>query len=286
MSNRPTVILEAGLGGMSSNWAWIQPELAKQTQVVSYDRAGLGWSDASTGSHDAHTIAHQLRAALTSAGVDGPYVVVGHSLGGIFVRAFADLYPDDVAGLVFLDASHPDQWQRFPQERAGGLGQTSMMMNLLSPLAYLGVPRALGLFHEQAAELPTQQANQARMFYSSVQHAEAIRDEVNAWESLSAPQVRAARPLRDIPIDVLSATEGSTPEHQAVWLALHAELASLSPRGTHQVVDGASHVSLITNRAHAMAAVRAISDVLAEVKFKRITPAVDDVSTRGSARVD
>jgi hypothetical protein len=139
----------------------------------------------------------------------------------------------------------------------------SMMMNVLSPLAHLGVPRALGLFHDQAAELPAQQANEARMFYSSVQHGEATRDEVTAWEPLSAPQVRAAHALRDIPIAVLSATEGTTPDQQAVWLALHAELALLAPRGTHELVDGASHVSLITNREHAMVAVRAISDVVA-----------------------
>jgi pimeloyl-ACP methyl ester carboxylesterase len=107
---------------MSSNRAWIQPELAKQTQVVSYDRAGLGWSESSGASHNAHTIARQLHTALRSAGVEAPYVVVGHSLGGIFVRAFADLYPDEVSGLVLLDASHPDQWQRFPAETAGGLG--------------------------------------------------------------------------------------------------------------------------------------------------------------------
>jgi hypothetical protein len=138
-----------------------------------------------------------------------------------------------------------------------------MMMNLLSPLAHVGVPRALGLFHDQAAELPEREAAEARAFYSSVHHGEATRDEVGAWELLSAPQVRAARPLRDIPVAVLSATEGSTPDHQAVWLTLHAELASLSPRGMHQVVHGATHVSLITNPDHAMVAVRAIRDVIA-----------------------
>jgi pimeloyl-ACP methyl ester carboxylesterase len=263
VAGRPTVLLEAGFGGMSSNWAWIQPELAKQTQVVSYDRAGLGWSETSPGARDAHTIARELRAALASATVHGPYVVVGHSMGGIYVRAFADLYPDDVAGLVFLDASHPDQWERFPAESAGGLSQTSMMMNLMSPLAYFGVPRALGLFHEQAAELPTQQANEARMFFSAVQHGEALRGEINAWESLSAPQVRAARPLRDIPVAALSAGEGGSADHQAVWHTLHAELALLSARGTHEIVEGATHVSLITNPEHAMVAVRAIRDVIA-----------------------
>jgi pimeloyl-ACP methyl ester carboxylesterase len=260
--DRPTVVLEAGLGGMSSNWAWIQPELAQETRVVSYDRAGLGWSESSGGPHDAHTLARQLRTALRSAGVEGPYVVVGHSLGGLFVRAFADLYADEVVGMVLLDSSHPDQWERFPGDGAAGLRQTSMLMDLMPVLARFGVPRALGLFHEQAAELPRPQADEARAFYSSVQHGEATRDEVRAWESMTSPQVRAAGPLRDIPVAVLSATEGTAADQRAAWLPMQAELAALSSRGTHQVVEGATHVSLVTNREHAMIAVAAIRGVI------------------------
>lgn len=99
----PTVILEAG--GMSSQWAWIQPEIAEFARVVSYDRAGLGWSEQP---HDARHISQQLHTALEEAGIGGPYVLVGHSMGGVYARQFAGDYPDEVAGMVLLDSSYPD----------------------------------------------------------------------------------------------------------------------------------------------------------------------------------
>ncbi|HBY63727.1 MAG TPA: alpha/beta hydrolase, partial [Solibacterales bacterium] len=105
----PTVILEAGLTSMSAQWAWIQPELAKLTRVVSYDRAGLGWSDPSPDPRDAHTAVRHLRRMLDAAKIPGPYVLVGHSMGGLFMRLFAHEHRADVRGLVLIDAAHPEQ---------------------------------------------------------------------------------------------------------------------------------------------------------------------------------
>jgi pimeloyl-ACP methyl ester carboxylesterase len=113
-SGGPIVVLEAGMGSFSPNWYWVQQELAPTISCVAYDRAGLGWSRRSRRPRDAQTIAVELRDALREAGLDPPYVLAGHSFGGLPVRAFADLYPDLTAGLVLVDASHPDQWVRWP----------------------------------------------------------------------------------------------------------------------------------------------------------------------------
>ncbi|MCL5995131.1 MAG: alpha/beta fold hydrolase [Chloroflexi bacterium] len=104
----PTVILESLFPGTVSNWAWVQPEIAKVTRVCAYDRAGHGWSDPGPEPRDARQHAHELHALLQNANVAGPYVLVGHSLGGLFVRMYATLYPAEVAGMVLLEGSHPD----------------------------------------------------------------------------------------------------------------------------------------------------------------------------------
>jgi len=118
-TGKPTIILEAGIASFSSNWAWVQTELATYTRVVAVDRAGLGWSDPTTEPQDAQQSAIDLHEVLQKAGISGPYVVAGHSYGGLVVRAFTDLYPQDVTGMVLVDASHPDQWVHIPESKGG-----------------------------------------------------------------------------------------------------------------------------------------------------------------------
>src|ERR1044071_2004993 len=93
-------VLEAGLTAMSSCWAWVQEELSKTTKVLSYDRAGLGWSDPSREPKDARSIAHDLNGLLDAAKFPRPFIFVGHSMGGIFGRAYASLFPDEIAGMA------------------------------------------------------------------------------------------------------------------------------------------------------------------------------------------
>lgn len=102
----PTVVLDAGLAGFSTDWTLVQPEVAAFAHVCSYDRAGYGWSDPVHGERTSDVIAAELHELLHRAGVPGPYLLVGHSFGGYTVRVFADRYPDEVAGLVLVDVSH------------------------------------------------------------------------------------------------------------------------------------------------------------------------------------
>jgi len=106
----PTVILETGLGSTSAAWAFVQPEVAKSTRVCSYDRAGMGWSELSPATRDAEHIAQELHTLLKNAKVPSPFVLVGWSYGGLYVREYVGQYSEEVAGLVLLDSSHPDQW--------------------------------------------------------------------------------------------------------------------------------------------------------------------------------
>jgi hypothetical protein len=104
----PTVILESANQGTVSNWVWVQTELAKTTRVCAYDRSGLGWSDLSPEPQDTRQNAQALHTLLDNAGESAPYVLVGHSLGGLYTRMFAEMYPAEVAGMVFIEGTHPD----------------------------------------------------------------------------------------------------------------------------------------------------------------------------------
>lgn len=110
----PTVLLEAGLGRNSLDWVLVQQELAKSTRVCSYDRAGYGWSQKSSTARAGDNIVNELHDLLASAKVNSPYVIVGHSYGGILVRLFAALFPDEVQSIVLVDACHDDQAEKFP----------------------------------------------------------------------------------------------------------------------------------------------------------------------------
>jgi formylglycine-generating enzyme required for sulfatase activity/pimeloyl-ACP methyl ester carboxylesterase len=108
----PAVILEAGFNDVGATWSQVQPEVARVSRVCSYDRAGLGRSDRVSEPGNSQQAAHQLHTLLENAGIQGPYVLVGHSLGGLYMRLFADRYREQVAGLVLVDSSHPDQYRR------------------------------------------------------------------------------------------------------------------------------------------------------------------------------
>jgi pimeloyl-ACP methyl ester carboxylesterase len=255
-SGTPTVVLETGLGGMSSSWIWIQEGVAKFSRVVSYDRAGLGWSEADTAPKSAQLAARRLHSILKHSRIPPPYILVGHSMGGLLIRVFADLYPDEVAGMVQVDASHPDQHLRSP---AIDLHMRSgfRILRAIPLLAQLGYVRITGLFNSWAKGLPPRQAAEAEVFLSSFRHLLTTRDESLAWESLCT-EVRSTGGLKDIPLAVVTAGMEVLPGHPE----LQRELAALSRDCIHVTVKGADHVSLVTCREHAQYVVEAIRHVL------------------------
>ena len=253
---KPTVVLETGLGGMSSAWGWIQPETAKFSRVVSYDRAGLGWSGPDSAPKTATLVVRRLRNLLHHARIQPPYILVGHSMGGLFIRVFADCYPGEVAGMVLLDAVHPDQHLR-SAAIATHMRTGFRFLNAVPLLAQLGYVRMTGLFNDWSEGLPERQAAEADAFLSSQRHLRTTRDESRAWDTICA-EVRRSSGLGNTPLAVVTAGRAVLPGHPE----LQRELATLSSDSAHFVVKGADHVSLITRREHAHSVVEAIRHVV------------------------
>jgi pimeloyl-ACP methyl ester carboxylesterase len=256
-SDGPTVVLEAGMGSFSPNWYWVQEELAPLVRSVSYDRAGLGWSRRSRRPRDAQTIAMELRDALREAAIEPPYVLAGHSFGGLPVRAFADLYPELTAGLVLVDASHPDQWVRWPTPHADKILEVSQ--RITGWLGWLGLLRALNLARGISAGLPARQVAELRAGAALPGFAATEAAQIHSW-SVSREQLNAAQPLGDLPLAVLAVSE--QPVGGELLTALQRELAELTEDASFEVVQGASHESVISNREHARVVATTIQAVV------------------------
>jgi pimeloyl-ACP methyl ester carboxylesterase len=237
----PTVILENGLGSMSSGWARVQPEIAKVTRVCSYDRAGMGWRDSSPEPRDAQHIAAELHTLLQNAQIPGPYVLVGWSFGGLYAREYSGQYGDEVSGLVLLDSSHPDQWTSTP----GGQRQFEMNVKTYSVapiLVRLGVMRVMGLVQPDSG-LPTPYNEELKASFAATKAWDAQSAEFLA-SLTTGSQVNEYESLGSIPLFVLTATEhGTPPKQEQLWQTWQAELASLSTNSLHQIVEGADHAS-------------------------------------------
>lgn len=260
---------------MSAGWAWVQPEVAKTTRVCAYDRAGSAWSEPGRAPHDAAHVVEQLQALLANAGESGPFVLVGNSLGGLFVRLYADRYPEQVAGMVLLDASHPDQMERLP-ESARKQVELSMKVMVLAPaLINVGLIRATGLFDQMGRGLPERAFAEAAAFASTTRHMEAAHAEMRAWDD-SAAQVRATRGLGEKPLLVVSAGSAAAEagaELLPAFHAMHREMVSLSSRGQYRLIPEANHLSLVTDESHARLTSAAILDVVQQVRAPQVAGA-------------
>lgn len=111
-NDKPTLVIESGAGAFSEYYYWLGEGLKDSMRIVRYDRAGIGYSELSDGARDPETIAKELHTLLEVSGESPPYLMAGHSYGGHYIRVFAQMYPSEVAGLVFLDAPHPDESKR------------------------------------------------------------------------------------------------------------------------------------------------------------------------------
>src|SRR5215210_6893867 len=164
----PNVILDAGSGEMSAHWVRVQQEVSGTTRVCAYDRAGMGWSEMGPNPRDAKQISSELHTLLKGAGIKGPYVLVGHSFGGMYMQTYAARYPDEVAGMVLVDSStDPDQFSHQPvtQDSYEPQKQTSAVVSQLERFgislpARLGVVRLLSMLDPASPELPPQQRAQ------------------------------------------------------------------------------------------------------------------------------
>ncbi len=233
----PTVILDAAFGDTSLAWSKIQPGVASFTRVCSYDRAGYGWSDTGPLPRTSERIVAELHTLLTRAGVPGPYVLVGHSYGGLFVQMYAYTYPHEVAGLVLVDSVHEDQ-VRYPELPITDAG----LLPICQALAPFGLGRLFGIYNGVVAEYPPAVQPAAKALFNQTRHCQAASDEYAAWDESSA-QVRAARhPLGHLPLGVL--THGISPlgpQGERDWQALQRDLVDLSSDSVHIIATRSGH---------------------------------------------
>lgn len=249
----PIAILEAGLDMNGSlAWASVHDSIAGFTRTCAASRAGVMWSDDSPGPHNAGTVAADLKAALTAAGESGPYVLVGHSLGGPYIVTFTKRYPADVAGLVFVDASHPEQERRFAEAMGKELDQPFGPMKALAALAWTGLPRLLIPMDTSTLSGPPA-VRQAMKAYAATSLGPMLAEAAGMPETMT--EAGEGRTLGDRPLVVLTAlkpldsaslatlkmTAADGAKFQSVWRTLHVEEASWSSRSEHILVPDASH---------------------------------------------
>jgi pimeloyl-ACP methyl ester carboxylesterase len=258
----PTVLLDAGMVSFSSNWAWVQPEVAKVTRVVAFDRAGLGWSDPGPKPRDAGHSAKELHAALRKAGIDGPFIMVGHSYGGLAMRAFTALYPDEVVGMVSVDGSHPDQWAII-----GVSSRAPAMGNKVAGL--LGLLGSWQLIDKEAetlaAGLPPRQYAEIKAFCMLPSALFSSSAAIGVWDDISRPLVNNAASLGDMALIVLDVTENRR-EVADKLAALQVKLTTLSTNSKHITVKGATHEGLVSRREYAASVTDAILQVVEAVR--------------------
>jgi pimeloyl-ACP methyl ester carboxylesterase len=265
----PTVILDSGMASFSSNWAWVSQELASTTRVVAYDRAGLGWSDPGTTPRDAAKSARQLHALLQAASIPAPYVLAGHSYGGLVMRMFADLYPDEVVGMALVDSSHPDQWAAIPASKGG---QTVASANRVTALlCRFGIMRVFRLEKSFIEGLPPQQYEEMRAYLARPEPWIVGAEGLTAWRDLSRDQVNATKNLGSLPLVVLSVTEQDM--YADALTRLQNELPALSSNSKHITVEGATHYTLVSKQEYAQQVSDAILGVLDAARAKQaLTP--------------
>lgn len=264
----PTVVLESGAGAGALAWAWVQRHLAREVRVCAYDRAGYGWSAGGGGDVDPERVVARLHQLLRTAGEPGPYVMVGHSLGGHYVRVFADVHPDEVAGVVLVDARHPALPERMPAyDEWMAEGERTLRIGLA--LSYVGVLRLLGDVFGSMEALPEGVGEAMVATTMRPRHMRAHAAEVRSLHAIDA-RAAAVSDLGERPLVVLAA--GAIDDDHLdprLWLELQEDLAGLAFGARFSVLNEADHLGIVLESGHAAAVSEAIMDVVREVRGDR-----------------
>jgi len=266
-NNQPTIILEAGQGGFSTTWARVQASLSGQFQVVSYDRPGYGWSDADPQPRDLTRNSRQLRAALDELSISPPYLLVGHSMGGLFVSTFAEEFPEDVVGIVLADPTPPQLFESLPEEMAARFEGASSMMQALHVASQFGVLRIVNPLAAAAVDLPEAEQAVVVALSSSPRFMQTYLDENEVLFGLPGTMPPLDKSLKK-PIVIFStnaAPEGQTLPDGITEIVhgLHEAWAMRSPDGKWSILDGANHYSVIMSDVYAEQLVEAITEMAA-----------------------
>lgn len=286
----PTVILEAGLdvGGIVG-WSLVHDSIALTTRTCAYNRAGIIWSDPSPAPHNAGTVAADLHALLAAAGEKAPFVLVGHSLGGPYIMTYTKHYGTDVAGLVFVDASHPEQVGRMTKIIGKKLEPPRGLMDVAVKLSWTGLVRAISGTVDMP-KVPRERVL-AMQGYLPRSLGQMLLEQ-DAIDSTFA-EAGSFRTLGDRPVVVLTAmapmdsntrkmmgiSEETGRKFQQEWKTMHDEEASWSSRSRHELVPDATHYIQI-DRPDVV--IRAVREVVDSVRARTAAPAPADSARKGT----
>ncbi len=281
----PTVVFEAALGASSISWSLVQPEIAKFARTIAYDRAGMGFSDLGPEPRTADRIVEEMRALLEAAGAPKPYVLVGHSYGGMTCRLYAARYPEDVAGMVLVDPADAEMWRGPNREQRWKLWAGAMLARRGALVAELGIARMTAALARRGARrsakataavvsgglltggrseklvapmerIPAELRPLMASVWVQAKYYSSLASQIQHMPE-SAAQVAETGFQADLPLIVLSAE--SMPKDE---MERNVSLSRRSSRGRHEIVENSGHWVPL-DRPDAV--VRAVKEVLAEV---------------------
>jgi len=272
-SGSPTVLLESGLDNLGSlSWALVHDSIATTSRTCAYSRAGIMWSDAAPGAFESKHVSADLHAALAKAGERAPFVVVGHSLGGPYALLFTGLYPSEVAGLVFVDASHPDQLDRLRKATGKSMEAPTGMLSAVAALSWTGVVRLVP--DGGPSKLPPAAVAAAGAYTSTslgptldeLKGLAATFQAAGQYRQLGArPLVvlTAMAPMPDSVLEGAGLTREQGDRMRTAWKGLHDEEATWSTHSRHELVPDATHYIQL-DRPDVV--IRAVRDVVGAVR--------------------
>lgn len=251
----PTVLLEATAPGWSLYWSNVQPQLARTTRVCAYDRAGLGWSERGPLPRTGLRMAKELHRLLERAGIRGPYILVGHSLGGLVARLYQHDYPQDVVGMVLVDAGHELEMRQAEFRLFANAGKS--MLPAIRALTMVGITRLMAsydrlppLLMEQEEKVSAELRPMLRAGWLRTGYYSTLTNESDGLiETLE--QVRRSGSLGNLPLVVITATgpiwwpempsEVNPVKFKKMWLELQQHLTTLSTNSRQVFADQSSH---------------------------------------------
>ncbi len=270
----PTILLEPALGGFALQYTHIQTAVSAFTRVMAYDRAGQGWSDASRNPRTPANLAGELKALLGRLDLQPPYVLVGHSFGGMLTRIYAGLHPEEVAGMVLVDSTHVDEYDPFPNIDKM-IGQMAMGARLMKFAVRLGLGKQLAKLSlgSAARSLSKEDLDTFTTITGQPKHHETMLAEFTQHRCYFGPQSQVPRTLGDMPLIVVTAGNsisgqakiGGTltgDQMNALHQRLQKDLVRLSSRGEQIIVPGATHLSILFEPACAAQVADAIRRVV------------------------
>ncbi|QBR02374.1 alpha/beta hydrolase [Paraburkholderia pallida] len=243
----PTVVFESGLdinGALS--WSAVLPSVAAKSRACSYSRAGIMWSGPSKAAHDAKAVAEDLHQALRIAGEHGPFVLVGQSLGGPYIMTYTKYYGADVAGLVFVDASHPDQVKELqtvmppPDPKVAEIGASLAWSGLVRALAPSLVPQAP---NQSLADVQAIRAYAPTSLGAMLRENDALNEtlaEAGTFRQLGQRPLyvlTAVAPFSPAALQAMKITSAQGKQVRAIWKRLQDDEASWSSNSRHEYVD-------------------------------------------------